>query len=422
MNLSLSVWNPRDLFLVSEALGPFSMRDLNVADLVSRAVQIGLSLVQAFLILLIGWLASKLVRSIVVRALHKTQIDNHLAALLTGGRKERLAVEETVGTLVYGVMMLFVSIEVLRALGLTMVTEPLNDLLGQVTGFVPQLFAAASVALVAWVLAGLARVLISNLLQGRDLDRRLGEAIDDEGTPSLAKTLSDAGFYLVLLFFLPQVLDALRMEGLTPVKEMVGQILSILPNLLGVVIMLAVFYFVARIVQRLVVPLLGKVGFDRLPEALGLEGTQGPKASTVAGWVVMGSLLSMGFVQGAEMLGLELVSNAVQGLVMGMGRMLLASGIVAVGLYLGRLVQTAVAQWEAGQGRAGTPLARTARWAILCLAGAMALGQTGLAPEITQMTFGAFVFGAAIAGGLAFGLGGRESAARWLESRRSGSS
>jgi hypothetical protein len=71
---------------------------------------------------------------------------------------------------------------------------------------------------------------------------------------SLASTLADAGYYLVWLLFLPQIIDALQMEGLSPVEDMVGQILGFLPS----------------IVQRLATSLLAGIGFDRLPEWLGL--------------------------------------------------------------------------------------------------------------------------------------------------------
>jgi hypothetical protein len=60
-------------------------------------------------------------------------------------------------------------------------------------------------------------------------------------------------------------------------------------------------------------------------------------------------------------------------------------------------------------------LAVAARVAILVLAGAMALRQMGLANEIVNMAFTLILGAIAVAVALAFGLGGREVAARQLE-------
>lgn len=68
-------------------------------------------------------------------------------------------------------------------------------------------------------------------------------------------------------------------------------------------------------------------------------------------------------------------------------------------------------------------LALAARVAVLVLAGAMALRQMGLANEIVNLAFGLLLGAIAVASALAFGLGGREIAARelqnWLKSARS---
>jgi len=60
-------------------------------------------------------------------------------------------------------------------------------------------------------------------------------------------------------------------------------------------------------------------------------------------------------------------------------------------------------------------LALVARIAIIVLALAMALAQMGLADSIVALAFGVPLIGVALAIGLAFGLGGRETAAKQLE-------
>ena len=55
-------------------------------------------------------------------------------------------------------------------------------------------------------------------------------------------------------------------------------------------------------------------------------------------------------------------------------------------------------------------LAMAARLSIVVLAGAMALGQMGLANEIINLTFGLLLGAVVVAVAIAFGLGGRDIA------------
>ncbi|MEM7587944.1 MAG: mechanosensitive ion channel, partial [Acidobacteriota bacterium] len=212
-----------------------------------------------------------------------------------------------------------------------------------------------------------------------------------------------------------QILDALQMEGLSPVKDMVGEILGFLPNLLGALVIFAIFYLVARIVQRLVTNLLASIGFNKLPQWLGLgEPEEGSaSASSITGWIVMIVILFMGSIQAFNTLGLAIVSGLANELMQGLFSVLIAVVIFAIGLFLSRLAHKAIT--ASGHRQAAT-LANVARFAILVLVGAMALHKTELAPEIVNLAFGALIVGISLAGGLAFGLGGREEAARVIES------
>lgn len=94
------------------------------------------------------------------------------------------------------------------------------------------------------------------------------------------------------------------------------------------------------------------------------------------------------------------------------GHILMAAGIFGLGLLL---AQFAVKGIRASDCPNAAYLALVARVVILALASAMALRQTGLADEIVNLAFGLTLGAAAVAFALAFGLGGREMAARTLE-------
>ncbi|MCG6925411.1 MAG: mechanosensitive ion channel [Acidobacteria bacterium] len=386
--------------------------ELDYNKLVELGTTYGVPILKALAILVVGWVVAKGISIGTKKVLDRTELDNKIAAKITGGRAAGVAIEAGVSRFVYWLVMLFVLMAVLEALGLTIVTEPINAFVTKILGFLPQVLAAAVLAAIAWAVANVLRVVVANLLGAFQVDEKLGEKAGEEMKKvSLASTLADAVYYLVWLLFLPQIIDALQMEGLSPVKEMVGQILGFLPSLFGALIIFSLFYVVARIVQRLATSLLAGVGFDRVPEWLGLGAPRsGPgSASAIAGYVILAILLFLGGVQAFTTLGLDTVSTLAEQLLAGLFNIVVAVVIFGVGLFLSRVAYKAIS--PSGQGQSAL-LGNIARVAILIFTGAMALFRAGLASDIVTLAFGALIVGLALAAALAFGLGGREEAAR----------
>jgi hypothetical protein len=393
--------------------------DFDYDQLVALGTTYGIPILKALAILVVGWIVAKGVSIGTKKILDKTELDNKLAAKVTAGRAAGVAIEAGISRFVYWLIMLFVLMAVLQALDLTIVTEPINALVTKIMGFLPQVLAAAVLAGIAWAVATVLRVIVSNLLGAFQIDRKLGEQAGEEMKKvSLASTLADAVYYLIWLLFLPQIIDALQMEGLTPVKDMVGQILGFLPSLFGALIIFSLFYVVARVVQRLATNLLAGVGFNRLPEWLGLgaERTGGGSASAVAGYVILAILLFLGAVQAFKTLGLETVSSLAEQLLAGLFNVVVAIVIFGVGLFLSRVAYRTIS--PTGQGPSAL-LGNVARIAILVFTGAMALVRAGLATEIVTLAFGAVIVGIALAAALAFGIGGRDEAAKVISAWRS---
>jgi len=391
-------------------------------QLVALGAHYGLQVLRAAIVLGLGWLLAKGLSIAAKKVLDRTKLDNRLANYLTGGRADGIPVEAGVAKFVYWLVMLVALMAAFQVLDLTVVSEPIRTLVNRLVAFLPQILAAGLLLAGAWIVATLLRMIVRNLLSAFQLDRKVGEHAGEEaGAMPLAAILADGVYYLIFLLFLPQILDALQMEGLSPVKDMVAQILAFLPKLFGAVVLFFVFYLVARVVQRLVVNLLAGFGFDRLPHALGFEGPREGQtsASTIAGYVVVTILLFIGAVQAFKTLGLEIVSNLAEELLAGLFNVLVACVIFALGLFLSQLAHRTIASGSAGQ---ATLLAGVARAAILVFTGAMALFRAGLAKEIVTLAFGALIVGLALAGGLAFGLGGRDEAARTIARWREKSS
>jgi len=203
------------------------------------------------------------------------------------------------------------------------------------------------------------------------------------------------------------------------------RILNFIPSFVGALIVLVLGWIVADLLQLGVDRLLRAAGVQALFERARVESvikraktgtdTTGLLAALVK-WIV----LLVAFVSAAEILGLAAVADFLRDAVSfasnnvaGGAAILLVGAIFAN--WFGRVVYGSVAAAKLTYADVASNLAR---YAILVFAALAALNQLGVAPGLVQTLFTGFVALLAIAGGLAFGLGGQKAAAGWIEKWR----
>lgn len=200
------------------------------------------------------------------------------------------------------------------------------------------------------------------------------------------------------------------------------------PRLLGFLVILLIGWIVASALAKAVTFLLRKVGFDRISDRVGLSrlGQQaGIKmdAADILGKLVYWFLFLIFLVPAVNALGLTTVSDL-------LGRVIgyLPNVFVAIlVLFLGTLAATLVADIVRGasaSSRVGNPnlFSNIARYAILGFVAIIALEQLGIATSLLNILFTAIVGAAALATGLAFGLGGQDTARKYLDRTESAAS
>ena len=506
----------------------------NLTNIVAR-------LLGALAILLIGWLIAGIVSKVVRSLLNRTDIDNRLAAMISGGRTQSdLKVENLIAAVIFWIIMILAVVAALNALNLQTVSTPLNAFLNQIFGFLPRLGSAAVLIAIAWVIATVVKAIVVRTAQSFSLDERLAEqSPTDPMSPApflLSETLGSALYWFVFLFFLPLVLGVLDLQGpLQPVQNLLDQILGALPNILKAVLIGVVGWFVARIVRGIVTNLLSATGADQIGAKFGLSRSTGgqslswlvgtvvyvliliptataaldalaipaisnpatsmlnqilsalPKIFTAAlilaiayviakfvadlvtnllsgigfnnvfqwlglpsptpqvpyssefqtgetlrdptltdptiskptirtpseivGVVVLVGIMLVATVAAIDVLQFEALRQIVAGLLVVFGRILVGLVVFAVGLYLANLAYSLV---NSSGSRQANLLGQTARVSIIALVAAMALQQMGIAPNIVNLAFGLLLGAIAVAIALSFGLGGREVAAEQL--------
>src|SRR4028118_575300 len=111
-------------------------------------------LVGALLILIIGWIVAIVASRLVRGVLRRTDLDNRLArSVAPGAARQPLAVENAISAAVYYLILLFVLVSFLQAVGLTQVVTPLNAVLALVLSYIPRILMAGVLLLIAWIVA-----------------------------------------------------------------------------------------------------------------------------------------------------------------------------------------------------------------------------------------------------------------------------
>lgn len=196
---------------------------------------------------------------------------------------------------------------------------------------------------------------------------------------------------------------------------------TFVPKLLGFLLILLVGWIVASALAKVVTLLLRKVGFDRIGNRIGLtrfEQQMGLKMDTagILGRIVYWFVFLIFLVPAVDALGLTTVSNLL-GQVIGYIPNVFVAILV---LFLGMLAATFVADIVRGataSARVGNPniFANIARYAILGFVVIVALEQLQIATALLNILFTAIMGATALAFGLAFGLGGQQTAKRYLD-------
>lgn len=201
------------------------------------------------------------------------------------------------------------------------------------------------------------------------------------------------------------------------------QIGNVLPALIGAAVILLTGYFLAKQIQRWADDTLKRLDFNKVATAGGLDqavGRTGSRLDPVRAltkllfWLVMLVVILLA----STALGLESI-NEMFGLMLGFIPTLIAAIVIVIlGIIVGEFVRGVIVA-SAGT-VAGVPtVAKLAKGAVIVISIFMALEQVGVADEIVTAAFTLILGAAALAVGLAFGLGNRELAGeitrRWYE-------
>lgn len=206
----------------------------------------------------------------------------------------------------------------------------------------------------------------------------------------------------------------------------VEQLWTVLPALLAAALILLVGYFVARQIERWVDRTLKRLDFNRVAEAGGLREAVdrtggGLDPVHVVGKLMFWMLMLVVILLASSALGLDSINRMFAIMLSFIPTLIAAIVIVILGIVVGEFVRGLILA-SAGTMEGVPILANVAKGSVVVIAIFMALEQLGVAEELITSALTVVLGAAALAVGLAFGLGNTalagEMTRRWYQQYR----
>jgi hypothetical protein len=389
-----------------------------------QLVEWGPKVLFAILILVITHFVAKAVQWAIAKAVDRVPVLKRHPGV--GGD----SVGTELGRLAYWLVWLVGLIAALQPLGLSGVLTPVTALTNEVFAFLPRLIGACLFFFAGLILARIVRHVVEAALGALNLERLLGRAgvsigeapmaVDSTGTASegtaparssIAKAVGITVSAIIIIFAAIGALQILQITAISdPATAMLQSIALAIPNFLAALVILTIAFLIGRWVKSILETVLPGVGFDNAVRALGVMPASSVP-SKVIGSIAMTAAIIVGVMEAAHRVGGDNTAALLLQITELGGKVIFGTVIIVVGIFLARILSNLV-----GSSTGESSYAQTiVKYAIIALFTAIGLTFMGLADQIVMMAFGLILGSAAVATAIAFGLGGRDYAARLLE-------
>ena len=380
----------------------------------------------ALLILLATWIVARAVKWVTRRA-----IDSIPALQKHAGGRQGETVGHQLGTIAKLIVWLVGIMAALTYLGIGQILEPINRLTTEIFEFLPRLIGAGIIFFIGLIVARILQRLLETALTAANVDGLLARVgigditgtvrTDPEEVPpgtspgatrnTIARAAGILGFAIVIIPAAIAALEVLAIETISvPAINMLNDILAAIPRVLGAGLWLGVAYILGRFAKALIEGILPPTGFDNAVRSIGIVPTTANPSRIVANIAFIAIMLGAA-IEAAKQLGGGTVAIFLAQVTELGGKVIFGTLIIVTGIFLARIIAGLVGSSTAEDSYAKALV----RYAIIALFTAIGLTFMGLADQIVVLAFGLILGSAAVAVALAFGLGGRDAAARLLE-------
>ncbi len=197
---------------------------------------------------------------------------------------------------------------------------------------------------------------------------------------------------------------------------------SFIPNLIVGLIILLIGILLGSIVRNLIISILNTVKLENQLKRYGIpEGRKGFSWVNIFGEITRWFVIILFLIPTADVWNLPQIITMLNAFLLYLPNVIVAVIMALVGFALARIAHDLILASAHGVSPdTAQMIATVARWAIVVFIALAVLTQLGVASDLIRILFTGFVAMVAIAGGIAFGLGGQDTAKRILDTLRSG--
>ncbi len=203
------------------------------------------------------------------------------------------------------------------------------------------------------------------------------------------------------------------------VEQGLATFFEFLPRLVAFLVILLIAYIVAKVVQGILSRVLQRVGLDRALHS-GQTGqyverfSPGASPSRLIGTIGFWAIFLVGLSMAVSFLGVQALTDFLAAIFAYLPKVIAAVLIFVIAGAIAAAVGALVAR-TMGDTPTGKVVGTIVPVLIMGIATFMILDQLEIAPQIVTITYAALIGAVALGMALAFGLGGRDVAARMLE-------
>ena len=380
----------------------------------------------ALLILIATWIVARAVKWVIQKAIDRTPA---LRKHTTGKPGE--TVGHQLGTIAKLIIWLVGIMAALNFLQIGQILAPINTLTLDIFSYLDNLLGAGIIFFIGLIVARIVRQLVETVLIAANIDGLLAKlgigdtagtvrtdpnAVPEGAAPGAtrASLARAAGVLVYALIIIPVAIAALQVLGIAAISEpainMLNQILAAIPRVVAAALWIGIAFIAARFLKTIIEAILPPTGFDQALLSTGVLPANARPSRIVAN-IAMIAIILAASIEAAKQLGGGTVAIFLAQVTELGAKVIFGTLIIVVGIFLARIVANLVGSGTGEGGYAQTLV----RYAIIALFTAIGLTFMGLADQIVMLAFGLILGSAAVATALAFGLGGRDAAARILE-------
>jgi len=198
--------------------------------------------------------------------------------------------------------------------------------------------------------------------------------------------------------------------------------IGFVPNLIVAIVVFVIGWVLGSVVGRAIAQVVSALKIDKLFQSAGAEevlNRAGIKLNVggFIGWLIKWFIIIVFLMTSLEVLGLEQVNAFLREVVLAyLPQVIIAALILILATVVADFIRKVVSGAAKAANVSGANMVGTiSYYAIWIFALIIALSTLGIAPQFMQILFTGIVAMLAIAGGLAFGLGGRDAAQKSIE-------